>query len=136
MFNSLKIKLHSALVSRRKPDQRVFVNPYADEVKPDLNPKLNPYITSYDTKKPMSLQEMLRNRFDARPAGTEPIEKIAGFPECLREPIPVEPTFLHDMKEMFIGDVLLVASKFPKRVKKEKTLTAGQILQACENTKW
>jgi hypothetical protein len=136
MFNSLKIKLHSVLVSRRKQDQMVFVNPYSDESIERLNSKLNPYITSYDTKKPMSLQKMIRNRFDQRPVGTEPIEKIAGFPECLREPTPVEPTFLHDMKEMFIGDVLFVASKFPKRAKKEKTLTSSQIQQACENTKW
>jgi hypothetical protein len=133
MFNSLKIKLHSAIVSRRKPSERVFVNPYADSQTGALNPKLNPYITSYDTKKTKSLQEVLiGNRIPHSLPHPELINGDMVIAPATYEP----PTFAHEMKEIFIGDLMFVASKFPKRAKKEKTLNAVQIKSVCESIKW
>jgi hypothetical protein len=122
------------IVSRKKVDPSVFVNPYGDKL-PQMNPKLNPYITSYDTKKTKSVKELIMDRFKK----SEPIvlvkENVVA-PSVEPQVVYYPPSFLHDMKEMFAGDLLFVASKFPKHKKRETIMTANEIRQACENIKW
>ena len=131
MFNPLKLKIRQMIVSRKKVDPSVFVNPYADNL-PKMNPKLNPYITSYDTKKTKSFQELIMDRFKKSKAEVK--ENVIA-PVVV---VPVEslPSFIHDMKEMFVGDLLFVSAKFPKYTKRERAMSATAIKRACENTKW
>ena len=131
MFNPLKLKIRQMIVSRKKVDPSVFVNPYADNL-PKMNPKLNPYITSYDTKKTKSLQELIMDRF--KKSKTEVKENVIA--PVVVVPVELPPSFIHDMKEMVVGDLLFVSAKFPKYTKRERAMSATAIKRACENTKW
>lgn len=133
MFNPLKLKIRQMIVSRKKVDPSVFVNPYADNL-PKMNPKLNPYITSYDTKKTKSFKELIMDRFKKSEPETLVKEKV--IEPVIIVPVELPPSFIHDMKEMFIGDLLFVSAKFPKYTKRERAMSATAIKRACENTKW
>ena len=116
MFNAFRIKIHSLLV-RNKP--KVFVNPYAPH-SPPVHPKLNPYISQYDTKTSKTLPGLI----------------LPDTPIVVSD-IDFTPSFMEDMKEMFIGDLLWVAGKFKAKVPvKEKHMSYDEILRACENIKW
>jgi len=127
MLNSIKIKLRTLLLSRKRKANPVFVNPYAPIV-PVSTAKINPYVIEYGVVKKKSLFAIIMERLRPEtPTVGIPIPEVV---------IAKEPTFLHDMNEMFIGDVMMIASKFKSRKKKEKVMTSVEILKACENTKW
>jgi hypothetical protein len=128
MFNTLKIKLHAATRVFQKKPKPEFVNPYAPSI-PEPTSKINPYVTNYGTKKKKSMEELIMERVRVVKGGIK--EDVV-----VTVPITQEPTFVDDMKEMLVGDLLLVATKFPKRIEKEKVMTSDEILRACENTKW
>jgi hypothetical protein len=125
MLNLLKIKLRSALLLSRKPKPSTeFVNPYAP-IAPVPTSKINPYITEYGATKKQSVGALISGAFhkDETPR--------------LKEIVVKEPTFIQDMNEMFIRDIMSVASLFKSQIKKkEKSMTASEIQKACENTKW
>jgi len=132
LFNAFKIKIHSLLVAR-KP--KGFVNPYLTAA-PRVHPKLNPYISQYDTKKLKTLAEVIRDNLISEKISERLVINKLGepFPELKQS---TQPTFAHDMKEMFIGDLLWVAGKFKEKIPvKEKRMTYNEIMRACENTKW
>jgi hypothetical protein len=132
MFNSLKIKLHAATRVFQKKPKPEFVNPYTPKIT-EPNSKINPYVTDYGTKKKKSVEELILERVIQKRESKDGIRET----EYHTLPVtPTDPTFFHDMKEMFIGDLLFVATKFPNRIKKEKAMSSDEILRACENTKW
>jgi len=115
LLNAFRIKIHSLLV-RNKP--KVFVNPYAID-SPPVHPKLNPYVSQYDTKTSKTLPGLT----------------IPDIPIVVD--IDFRSSFIEDMKEMFIGDLLWVAGKFKEKIPvKEKQMSYDEIQKVCENIKW
>ena len=140
MLNAFKIKLHRLTMSRKKPDPNVFVNPYASKL-PGEDSKINPYVTSYGTKKTKSFQEMLLDKIRGEKeesflSRSLPHPALHVDDREIAPATPMPPSFIHDMKEMVVGDLFAVASKFPKYQKKERSMSADEIRQACESIKW
>jgi hypothetical protein len=121
MFETLKNKIHSFRVSKVKPVQTGFVNPYTPKG------KINPYASDYGTKKPKSIGEIVSERFKPQ-TGEVPTPVVA-----VEKGMP----FHHTMKSIVISDAMFVAAKFNMPLKrKEKVMSAEEIARACENTKW
>ena len=112
------------LLSRKKKPSAVFVNPYAPKI-PASTSKINPYVTEYGVVKKKSVLDVIREKL--RPEKIP--EQLAAHK--LGEPYPIvvvvkPPTFLHDMNEMFIRDIMGVASRFTTHKKKEKVMTSDE----------
>ena len=135
MFESIKIKLHSIRVSKKKPKDMVFVNPYANgDVNPKYVAKINPFVTDYGTKKPTGFMGLIKGIIHRKKSDEESI--IRPYHRDVPEP-PQQPSFISEMKGVAVSDVLFIASKLrlPTK-KKERVLTADEILKICEDTKW
>jgi hypothetical protein len=134
MFNNLKIKIRTSLLSlQRKKKPTEFVNPYPSRL-PPMNEKLNPFISSYATKKNKSFEEILHDHIKEKQREEflyEPL--VPAFP--VASPIK-ETSFTDDMKTLFVLDIMTVAKKFGVPKKKEYHMSSTEILKACENTKW
>jgi hypothetical protein len=147
MFEKLRLKIYSLWVSRRKPKEVGFVNPYQHRAKIAVaTTKLNPYITNYESKKPKSFKELL---FAKNKQDVINLPKIRRLPQVEAVVVPQEPvgpTFFEDVIRVSSGDVVYFAttcrailprlhSFLPKRAE-PRIVSGDEIRRTCENLRW
>ena len=92
-----------------------FLNKFKKKKEAGVLGTINPYMTEYGGKGIKKKVPVL--------------EKVASAP-------PREYPFLNEMKGVMVSDVLWVAGKFVRKVKKERRMTADEIAKACEGIMW
>lgn len=96
--------------------------------------KIHTFLNKFKKKKPVGIAGSINPYMTEYGSKTKPLVPITPIAKVVNP--PREYPFLNEMKAVMVSDVLWVAGKFVRKVKKERRMTADEIAKACEGIKW